>query len=281
MISPVSRFAPSPTGMLHLGHAASALTVWNTMQDINGQVFLRLEDIDQTRCRPEYETAILEDLEWLGFTWPEPARRQSDHFDDYSQALNSLIERGLCYRCFRTRKEILADIGRAPHDAPQAFVSAPLPPAEEAEKLDRKLPFAWRLNLREARAALGSQWQDLSYTAQQGANTLSVAVDPALHGDVVLARKDSPTSYHLATTHDDALQGVTHIIRGVDLEASTHVHVLIQTLMGWPTPVYTHHRLLTGPDGKRFAKRDKSQTLASLRSAGLSPEQVRKMAALT
>ena len=280
MNQPLSRFAPSPTGLLHLGHAASAFEVWKTMERLGGSVLLRLEDIDQTRCRPEYEAAILVDLAWLGLTWPQPVRRQSDHFYAYEAALNSLIERGLCYRCFRTRKEVLAEIGRAPHNAPIAFVSEPLSLAEEREKLEQGAQFAWRLNLREAELALGSTWSDLFYRRLSGTQTESVKVNPALHGDVVLARKDTPTSYHLSATHDDALQGITHIIRGTDLEASTHIHVVLQALMDWPTPIYSHHALLTGPDGKRFAKRDKSQTLSALRESGLTALEIREMALL-
>lgn len=244
------------------------------MAELGGEVILRIEDIDQTRCRPEYEAAILEDLEWLGFQWLEPVRRQSEHFSEYENALQSLIDRGLCYRCFKTRKDILEEIGRAPHDAPTAYVSEPLPASDENLLIEQGLPFAWRLNLREAKAALGSTWRELSFIETTPDGTHRLPVDPAMHGDVVLARKDSPTSYHLAATHDDALQGITHIVRGNDLATSTHVHVLIQALMGWHTPIYSHHSLLTGPDGKRFAKRDKSQTLAALREAGFVPEDV-------
>lgn len=269
-----TRFAPSPTGYLHLGHAASAYQVWAGAEQAGGEVVLRIEDIDQTRCRPEYERAILEDLAWLGLSWPAPVRRQSDHFADYDAALQELARRGLIYRCFRTRKEVMAEIGRAPHDAPQAFIGTPLSADEEAARLEAGEAFAWRLSLARAEAALGRVYDQLSYIEMAGGALETVHARPGLHGDVILARKDTPTSYHLAACHDDALQGITHVIRGEDLAASTHIHVLLQALMGWPVPIYTHHALLTDDHGKRFAKRDQSMTLRAMRQAGMTPADI-------
>ncbi|VXC09992.1 tRNA glutamyl-Q(34) synthetase GluQRS [Brevundimonas sp. G8] len=274
-----TRFAPSPTGRLHKGHAFSALTAWFAAKAAGGRFVLRIEDIDPTRCRPEYEAAILEDLAWLGLAWETPVRRQSDHLDDYAAVIEGLRARGLLYRCFRTRKEILNAIGDAPHGAMEAVRPGPHPADEEARLLASGAPFAWRLSLDRAREALGETvWNGLGFVEEgEGPNgeTGVVAVDPEAAGDVVLARKDTGVAYHLAVTHDDGLQGVTHVIRGQDLFEATHVHCLIQTLMGWPAPTYRHHRLLAGPDGRRYAKRDRSVTLAELRAGGLTVEALR------
>lgn len=273
-----TRFAPSPTGYLHLGHAASALELWRAAEEAGGTVLLRIEDIDQTRCKPEYEQAILEDLAWLGLSWPQPVRRQSDHFDDYIAALQPLAAQGLIYRCFKSRTEIEADIARAPHGAPVYLgPEDPLPLDEEIEKLENGEAFSWRLSLRAAREALGPRWDELGWE-EEGRGWIRAT--PEKLGDVILARKDTPTSYHFACTHDDALQGVTHVVRGEDLFESTHIHVLLQALMGWPTPCYRHHGLKTGPDGKRFAKRDRSKNLRALRAEGMTPEEIRRLARL-
>ncbi len=276
----VTRFAPSPTGRLHKGHAYSALTAWRAARAARGGFLLRIEDIDPTRCRPEFETAILEDLTWLGIDWDGPLRRQSDHLDDYAAALDDLRARGLLYRCFRTRKDILDAIGNAPHGAPEAARPGPHPPEEEARLLAAGRPFAWRLSLDRARAALGeTAWNTLSFLedgAGPDGETGRMAARPETAGDVVLARKDAAVAYHLACVHDDALQGVTHVVRGQDLFEATHIQVLIQGLMGWPTPTYRHHRLLTGPDGRRYAKRDKSVTLAELRATGVTADTLRR-----
>lgn len=275
----VTRFAPSPTGRLHRGHAFSALTAWSAAKAAGGRFVLRIEDIDPTRCRPDYEAGILEDLAWLGLDWETPVRRQSDHLDDYAAVIEGLKERGLLYRCFRTRKEILNGIGDAPHGAMEAVRPGPHPAQEEAQLLASGAPFAWRLSLDRAREALGETvWTGLSFVEEgEGPNgeTGLVAANPEAAGDVVLARKDTGVAYHLAVTHDDALQGVSHVIRGQDLFEATHVQRLIQTLMGWPAPTYRHHRLLAGPDGRRYAKRDRSVTLAELRAGGLTPEALR------
>ena len=273
----VTRFAPSPTGQLHLGHAFSALTAFDAAQAAGGRFVLRIEDIDQGRSRPEFETAIFEDLAWLGVAWEEPVRRQSKHMGDYERALQSLIDRRLVYRCFRTRKEVSEAIASAPHgEAEEAFRGEALPPEEERAKLDAGEAFAWRLSLKKARAALGPGYFTLVFEDENG----PVRAEPEKHGDVVLARKDFGTSYHLASIWDDALQGVTHVIRGEDLREAAHLHVLLQKLLELRQPVYRHHRLILGEDGKRLAKRDQAATLRALRHSGKTPADVRAMAGL-
>lgn len=270
----VTRFAPSPTGRLHRGHAFSALTAGRAAREVGGRFLLRIEDIDAIRCKPEFEAAILEDLAWLELGWDGPVRRQSDHLSDYAAVIDGLNARGLLYRCFRTRRDILDGIGGAPHGPVEAARPGPHPAAEEAALLAEGRPFAWRLSLDRAREALGgARWETLAFV-EEGEQGL-VKARPETAGDVVLARKDAGTAYHVAVTHDDALQGVSHVIRGEDLFEATHVQVLIQALMGWPTPVYRHHRLLLGPDGRRYAKRDRSETLAELRAGGVTPEALR------
>lgn len=274
----VTRFAPSPTGRLHRGHAFSALTAWTAARDAGGRFLLRLEDIDSTRCRPEYETDVLEDLAWLGLDWETPVRRQSDHFADYHAALHRLRDAGLIYRCFRTRKEIAEDIGRAPHGLPEAFRGAPLPPEEEARRLSAGDAYAWRLSLDAARTRLDG-FEELIFEEEGSGpdgETGRILARPEVAGDVVLARKDLGVAYHLAVVVDDALQKITHVIRGEDLFEACHTQRLLQALLGLPTPTYRHHRLLLGPDGKRFAKRDKAETLAELRAGGMAPERLRK-----
>lgn len=274
-----TRFAPSPTGRLHKGHAFSVLTAWTAAREAGGRFVLRIEDIDPTRCRPEYDAAILEDLAWLGVDWETPVRRQSEHLPDYAAVIDDLVARGLLYRCFRTRKEILDTIGNAPHGAMEAVRPGPHMPEEDARLLDEGRPFAWRLSLDRARGTLGEAvWNSLTFLEEgegpEGEHGL-VPVRPDAAGDVVLARKDTGVAYHLAVTHDDSLQGITHVIRGQDLFEATHVQRLIQTLMGWPAPTYRHHRLLIGPDGRRYAKRDRSVTLAELRAGGMTAGALR------
>ncbi|CAM2869516.1 tRNA glutamyl-Q(34) synthetase GluQRS [Brevundimonas diminuta] len=274
-----TRFAPSPTGRLHKGHAFSALTAWRAAKAAGGRFVLRIEDIDPTRCRPEFEAGIYEDLAWLGLDWETPVRRQSDHLADYAAVVEALDRRGLLYRCFRTRKEILDAIGDAPHGPAEAARPGPHPAEEEARLLAEGRPFAWRLSLERAKEALGGAvWDALSFIEEGSGpdgETGRVKARPETAGDVVLARKDAGTAYHLAVTHDDALQGISHVIRGQDLFEATHIQRLIQALMDWPAPVYRHHRLLAGPDGRRYAKRDRSVTLAELREGGLTPEALR------
>jgi glutamyl-Q tRNA(Asp) synthetase len=274
----VTRFAPSPTGLLHRGHAYSALTAHAAARAAEGRFLLRIEDIDATRCRPEFEAAIYDDLAWLGLSWEQPVLRQSDHLDDYHAALGALRARGLVYRCFRTRKEIAEEIGRAPHGAMEAFRGAPPPVDEEARRLAAGEPFAWRLSLTAAGAALGG-FDRLTFTEEgRGANGEhgAIQVRPELGGDVVLARKDVGVAYHLAVVVDDARQGVTQVIRGQDLFEATHVQRLLQALLNLPTPTYRHHGLLLGPDGRRYAKRDRAETLSELRAAGVTPQALRK-----
>ena len=275
----VTRFAPSPTGRLHLGHAFSALTAWTAARRAGGRFLLRIEDIDLTRCRPEFEAGVLEDLTWLGLDWDGPVRRQSDHLSDYAGVVDVLNRRGLLYRCFRTRREVAEAIGQAPHGTEEAVRPGPHPEAEEADLLAGGRPFAWRLSLDRARDVLGGRaWEALAFVEEgegpEGERGL-IAARPETAGDVVVARKDAGTAYHLAVTHDDAQQGVTHVIRGHDLFEATHVQVLIQALMGWPTPVYRHHRLITDETGRRLAKRDRDETLQALRRVGTPPELLR------
>jgi len=272
----ITRFAPSPTGRLHKGHAFSALTAWRAARAAGGRFLLRIEDIDPTRCRPEFDAGILEDLAWLGLDWDGPVRRQSAHLADYATVVDALDRRGLLYRCFRTRKEILDAIGDAPHGAAEAVRPGPHPADEEAALLAEGRPFAWRLSLDRARETLGARaWDALAFVEEGDGDRGLIRARPETAGDVVVARKDAGTAYHVAVTHDDALQAVTHVIRGQDLFEATHIQVLIQALMGWPTPLYRHHRLITGEDGRRYAKRDGSVALAHLRSEGLDPATLR------
>lgn len=267
----VTRFAPSPTGLLHRGHAFSALTAHRAAREASGRFLLRIEDIDATRCRPEYEAAILEDLAWLGLEWEQPVRRQSERLARYHADIEALRERGLVYRCFKTRREI--DIGRAPHEPAVPYIGSALPADEEAERLERGEAFAWRLSLAAARAALGG-FEGLSFLEQgagPGGETGLIQARPETAGHIVLARKDVGVAYHLAVVHDDAAQGVSHVIRGHDLFEAAHIQCLLQALLDLPTPIYRHHGLLVGPDGKRYAKRDKAQTLRELRAMGMSP----------
>jgi glutamyl-Q tRNA(Asp) synthetase len=274
----VTRFAPSPTGRLHRGHAYSALTAGSAARAAEGRFILRIEDIDRTRCRPEFEADMLADLEWLGLSWETPVRRQSEHMDDYRAALRSLAERRLLYRCFRTRREIAAAIESAPHGRMEAWRGGPLPPPEEARRAARGEPYAWRLSLDAAERALGGF--GALFFEEEGAGpdgqTGRIAARPDLGGDVVLARKDVGVAYHLAVVVDDALQGMTHVIRGQDLFEATHVQRLLQALLGLPTPVYRHHPLLLGPDGKRLAKRDQAETLAEVRARGMTAKALRR-----
>jgi glutamyl-Q tRNA(Asp) synthetase len=273
----VTRFAPSPTGLLHRGHAFSALTAFAAAQETGGRFLLRIEDIDAGRCRPEFETAIKDDLTWLGLTWEEPVLRQSERLGAYGAALEDLRARGLLYRCFRTRKATLDDIGRAPHCVADRLTPGPLPSDEEARLLAEERPFAWRLSLAAAERAVGG-FSTLNFR-EEGAGSEgqhgAIAARPALSGDVILARKDLGVSYHLAVVVDDAWQGVTHVIRGCDLFAAAHTQRLLQALLDLPTPVYHHHPLLLRPDGKRFAKRDTAETLADLRARGVTAAALR------
>ncbi|WP_369062471.1 tRNA glutamyl-Q(34) synthetase GluQRS [Caulobacter sp. 73W] len=273
----VTRFAPSPTGRLHRGHAFSALTAFEAAREAGGRFLLRIEDIDRVRCRPEYEAALLEDLAWLGLSWEQPVRRQSDHMDDFEAALDVLRGKGLLYRCFKTRKEIAEAAASAPHGAGEGFRGAPLAAGEQAALLEAGKPFAWRLSLSAAEDFLGG-FDGLIFQehgAGPNGETGRILADPTSAGDVVLARKDVGVAYHLAVVVDDALQGVTQVIRGEDLFEAAHIQRLLQALLDLPTPAYRHHHLLTGPDGKRYAKRDLAETLAELRERGVRPQDLR------
>lgn len=282
----VTRFAPSPTGYLHLGHAFSALTAFRAAQAADGRFVLRIEDIDRGRCRPEYEKAIYEDLSWLGLEWEAPVRRQSEHFEDYAVALAALQEKGVVYRCFKTRKEIADEIARAPHMPPEGpegvpYIGAPLTALEERNQLAEGKPFAWRLSIEAAKTALGARYDALSfYTENAAGERRAQKATPAIFGDIIIARKDFGTSYHLSSVSDDARQGVTHVIRGDDLAAAAHLHTLLQALLDVPTPAYRHHRLIINEKGERLAKRDNAATLKALRDRGASPADVIAMLGL-
>ena len=274
----VTRFAPSPTGYLHRGHAFSALTAHDQAQRRGGRFLVRIEDIDATRCQPRFDAAILEDLAWLGLDWERPVRRQSEHLGDYQDALARLRDMGLLYRCFRTRAETLAGIGAAPHVSQRADSPGPPPPDIEAERLAAGEPFAWRLSLSTARRRLGD-FASLEFDERgsgPAGETGWIAADPAAAGDIIVARKDLGVSYHLAVVVDDALQGVTEVTRGEDLFAATAVQRLLQVLLGLPAPAYRHHRLILRPDGKRFAKRDTAETLRDLRGRGVTADELRE-----
>lgn len=269
----VTRFAPSPTGDLHLGHAYAALFAADLAARDGGTFLLRIEDIDVTRCRPENAVTNLDDLRWLGLSWMEPVRRQSEHFGFYRAALDQLDKMGLLYRCFLSRSE-LGDALSAPHGAP---ADAPtdtdelITEAERHRRLESGAPFALRLRMARAIERAGPlDWTDRKRGTQQAR--------PEIFGDVVLARRDVPTSYHLAVTLDDALQGITLVTRGEDLLEATHIHRLLQALLDLPTPDYQHHGLLRDEDGKRLSKRAQSTSIKDLRAAGHSAWDVCSMA---
>jgi glutamyl-Q tRNA(Asp) synthetase len=274
-----TRFAPSPTGFLHLGHAYSALIAWRRAREGGGRFLLRLEDIDPGRCRPEFARAILEDLEWLGLDWDGEVRVQSEHLAEYQAVLDALSARGLLYPCFCTRADIQREVAAAAH-APHGPEGAPRYPGtcgalsadERAARLAAGVPHALRLDMRRALSAVS----DVLTFEEEGEG--NIVCNPAQFGDVVLARKDAPASYHLCVTHDDALQGVTLVTRGEDLKPATHLHRLLQALMGWPATRYAHHRLLLDASGRRLAKRDKAATLRDLRAQGVPPGEVRRRA---
>ncbi len=277
----ITRFAPSPTGYLHLGHAHAALFAWRRARAAGGRFLVRLEDIDPTRCRPDFADAALEDLAWLGLDWDGEVRVQSRHLPDYRAVLDTLAKHGLLYPCFCTRADIAREVAAAA-SAPQAPDGAPLYPgtcrrlsaADRAARLAAGTPYALRLDMARALEMTGRQ---LEY---EEADEGWVVCRPERFGDAVLARKDAPASYHLCVTHDDALQGVTLVTRGLDLRPATDMHRLIQTLMGWPAPAYAHHLLLLDADGRRLSKRHEALALRALREAGRSAAEVRAMAGL-
>ncbi len=269
----VTRFAPSPTGYLHLGHAFSAFNAWKRARSAGGRFLLRLEDIDAARCRAEYAAAIAEDLAWLGLDWDETPRVQSQHLGEYRAVLDEMEQRELVYPCFCSRSDI-ARSSAAPH-GPDGAALYPgscrgLSPRERADRIGAGEAFALRLDVTAAlrAAAVGP---GLSFHEEEEGR---IQCHPERFGDVVLARKDAPASYHLCVTHADALQGVTLVTRGIDLHPATDLHRLLQVLMGWPEPAYAHHRLLTDAAGRRLAKRDWAQTLRSLRTDGVSARAI-------
>lgn len=274
----VTRFAPSPTGFLHLGHAHSALAGWRAARQAGGRFMLRIEDIDATRCRPAFAAAIEEDLAWLGLDWDGPVRVQSRHMADYARTLESLKADGLLFPCFCTRSDIAREIAgsaAAPHgpDGPlYPGTCRRLPAAQRQQRMAAGTPHAWRLDMSRALATLPAplSFEEIS----RGRMTC----DPARFGDVVLARKEVPASYHLCVSHDDARDGVTLVTRGEDLLPATDLHRLLQQLMGWPEPAYGHHPLLTAPDGRKLSKRDGAAALRDLRASGVTPNEARAMA---
>ncbi len=286
---PVFRFAPSPNGYLHLGHAYSALLNADLARQAGGRLLLRIEDIDITRCRPEYEQAIYEDLAWLGITWETPVRRQSDHLDAYVAACDRLAAMGLLYPSFESRTEIarLVAAEEAKGPWPRDPDGAPLYPgtakslsADEVAALKRSgAPMALRLDMAAAIETIGAlAWQECG--CGPDGETGEVAARPEAWGDVILARKEVPTSYHLSVVIDDALQGVTDVVRGQDLFWSTSVHRLLQALLGLPVPIYRHHALLRDEAGAKLAKSIASTSLRALRADGVSPADIRRLVGL-
>jgi glutamyl-Q tRNA(Asp) synthetase len=271
----ITRFAPSPTGWLHLGHAYAAVFAREEARQAGGRFLVRLDDLDLTRVRPVYEEAIFEDLTWLGLTWESPIRKQSDHFEDYRDALRRLEALGLLYPCFCTRREIQEEIARAglapqgPDGPSYPGTCRRLAAYKVAEQMASGRDYAMRLDLGKALDLAGRDldWLDLNHGR--------MIADPTPLGDVVLSRKETPTSYHLAVVVDDFAQDITLVTRGEDLLPSTHLHRVLQALLDLPVPTWKHHRLITDESGKRLAKRDDARSLRSLREAGWTPDQVR------
>ncbi len=294
MTPPVFRFAPSPNGYLHLGHALSALLNFDAARAAHGRFLLRIEDIDQSRCRPEYETAIYEDLAWLGIAWEEPVRRQSEHFSDYREALAKLARADLIYPSFESRADIARLIAareaggtvwpRDPDGAPlYPGTAQAMPAAKRGARIAAGKAYALRLDMAQALRQSGA----LFFTEAAGPFAGSepgerevVQAHPEVWGDVVLARKDTPTSYHLCVVVDDAMQGITHVMRGQDLYAATSVHRLLQALLGLPAPVYMHHRLILDETGQKLAKSSGATALGALRRGGATPDDIRRLIGL-
>ena len=289
MPPPVFRFAPSPNGFLHLGHAFSALLNADLARKDGGRFLLRIEDIDPTRCRVEFETAIDQDLTWLGLGWDKPVRRQSEHLLEYRAALEKLTALGLVYPAFESRAEIASLIRdrerqapwpRDPDGAPlYPGTARTLAPEQRARLSQSGLPYALRLDMAAACARAGDlSWVERGEGPKGEAGT--VVADPTAWGDIIIARKETPTSYHLSVVVDDALQGVTEVARGQDLFSATSVHRLLQHLLGLPQPTYRHHRLIRNADGQKLSKSTKATGLRELRAAGVSPAEVRRLVGL-
>jgi glutamyl-Q tRNA(Asp) synthetase len=284
---PVFRFAPSPNGRLHLGHALSAI-LNHDMANVAGRFLLRIEDIDLTRCTPELEHGIYDDLTWLGLSWEQPVRRQSEHFDEYRAALEKLIGMGLVYPAFMSRSEIKAFVHtyeaggkKWPRDPDGAPLYPPLDkrrPAEEvATLLSSNATHAWRLDMKKAMSRLVAP---LDWEESGSGEKVRIKADPAAWGDVILSRSDAPSSYHLSVVLDDALQGVTHVVRGMDLFHATSVHRLLQHLLGLPAPEYYHHRLVLDEHNKKLSKSQGSTSLQALRDNGSTPSDIRRLLSL-
>jgi glutamyl-Q tRNA(Asp) synthetase len=268
----ITRFAPSPTGFLHLGHAFAAFNAWKRAQEAGGRFLLRMEDIDPGRSRPEFAAAIQEDLAWLGLDWNGPVRAQSEHLPEYRRVLDELAKRGLVYPCFCTRADIAREVAAsaaAPHrpDGSSVYpgICRRLSQTERDQRMVSGERYALRLDMRAA-------WQPGLYYNEEREGR--IACHPERFGDVVLARKDMPASYHLCVTHDDAAQRVTLVTRGEDLKPATDLNRLLQALMGWPAPVYAHHRLLLDPAGRRLTKRNQAAGLRSCRAEGVSARAI-------
>jgi glutamyl-Q tRNA(Asp) synthetase len=285
---PVFRFAPSPNGPLHLGHALSAFLNDDMARAADGRLLLRIEDIDLTRCTPEFEAGIYADLEWLGIEWEQPVRRQQKHFSEYQAALHSLIERGLVYPSFLTRGEVktrVAAYERMGESWPRDPDGTPHYPADDRDRSDEErntmlvsgLKHAWRLNMNRALDLIG---EPLFWTETGDERKGEILAEPGAWGDVVLSRSDAPSSYHLSVVIDDALQGVTHVVRGLDLFHATSVHRLLQNLLNLPQPVYHHHRLVVDTDGRKLSKSEGDTGLAELRATGLSAADIRRLVGL-
>lgn len=290
MTQPVFRFAPSPNGDLHLGHALSALINHRMASSVNGRLLLRIEDIDTARCTPQFEAAILRDLSWLGLCWEKPVRRQSEHLSEYQALLERLIGEELVYPAFMSRGEIRAHIaghetkGRKwPHDPDGVPLYPPVDKALSQRERRRRIadgtPYSWRLDMDAATAGVGTlTWTEFSDEDMKSSNQIEAR--PQDWGDVIVARKEIPTSYHLSVVADDALQGVSHVVRGLDLYAATGVQRLLQHHLGLPAPRHFHHRLIQGPDGRKLSKSLGDQSLGVLRQSGATPDDVRRMIGL-
>ncbi len=287
MSPPVFRFAPSPNGYLHLGHALSALSNFDMARRMGGVFLLRIEDIDDARCRAEFEEAIYDDLRWLGVDWAEPVRRQSDHHADYRAAIARLDAMGLIYPSFESRSEIARFVDTRekageifPRDPDGGIryprMSKTMPPTERERLMAAGAPYALRLDMDGAIARAGP----LTWSESGEGMAASPAAKPESWGDVILARKDTPNSYHLSVVVDDARQGVTHVVRGQDLFHSTSVHRVLQTLLGFAAPFYRHHRLVLDGDGRKLSKSSQSTGLRELRAGGATPADIRRMVGL-
>jgi glutamyl-Q tRNA(Asp) synthetase len=286
---PVFRFAPSPNGHLHLGHAYSALLNFDLARESGDRFLLRIEDIDTARCRPEFEAAIYADLGWLGIAWEEPVRRQSEHLSDYREALEKLSRLGLVYPSFESRAEIARLVAEREADGPwprdpdgvplYPGAAKSLSPRERARRLESGAPYALRLDMEAARAgARDLDW--IEHGEGPDGETGVVAARPQAWGDVILARKETPTSYHLSVVIDDAVQGITEAVRGRDLFWSTSVHRLLQKLLGLPKPCYRHHRLVLDGEGRKLSKSSSATGLRELRAAGMAPADIRALVGL-